>query len=53
MNDKIYMKEDKAGTTQQLRSRRARLCDELRRLEKEKVDILADIVKIDNQLADK
>lgn len=50
MNDKIYIKPDKAGTKQQLRSRIALLEDEYARLTEERANVLADITKLRQKL---
>tara|TARA_R110000851_G_scaffold226798_1_gene379654 strand:+ start:546 stop:719 length:174 start_codon:yes stop_codon:yes gene_type:complete len=46
----IYNKKDKACSKQQIHTRLTLLGDRLRSLEKEKIDILADVVILKHQL---
>lgn len=51
MNDKIYMKENKASRKQQIKMQLAFLDDTLRRLQREKLQALSDIVKLEAELS--
>lgn len=52
MNDKIYMKENKASRKQQIMMQLTFLDDTLRRLEREKISALADIVSLKAELSE-